>query len=342
MDPSPPKKLLVLELWGIGDLVFATTLLREAATKYDVTLLAKPHARPLLERSLPELLHVSWEAPWTAFTGKYELWRWPWRAIGNLIADLGSRRFDAVVSVRDDPRDHLLMRLIGAPRRIGFPARGSGVLLTDAVHRVSGSQHKVEDWRMIGATLGLVGAAQAEPALRVARAENAGAIPRVCMHLGARIPVRRWPVAYFAEVIGRLRARFKFHLTIVPDLDGYGAELGSLADHVETGLSLDQLTQLLAASDALICNDSAPGHLAAAVGTPVLAFFGPTDPVRYRPWGPAHEVVIRDLCPHRPCFDYCKFPEPYCLTRLTPDEVWPEVEAFMAVLLSRFQARSIS
>ena len=335
MESPPRKKLLVVELWGIGDLVFATTLLRQAVRQFDVTLLAKPHARPLLERTLPELDHATWDAPWTAFTGKYRWWQWDWPEIWRLMAKLRSQKFDAVVSVRDDPRDHVLMRLAGVPRRIGFPRPGNDIWLTDRLHRAPGSQHKVEDWRMLAEQLELEGAERAEPALVAPRPDHRGTIPRICLHVGARIAVRRWPIASFTDLIRRLRERFQFHLTLVPDPDGYGAELAPLADEFIPRLDLDQLVTLLAASDMLICNDSAPGHLAAAVGTPVLALFGPTDPVRYRPWGDAHRVVIRDLCPHRPCFDYCKFPEPYCLTRLTPDEIWPEVEAWFAAEISK-------
>src|SRR5262249_15560340 len=159
--------------------------------------------------------------------------------------------------------------------------------------------------------------ATAEPTLNESRLQSSGSLPRVCLHLGARISVRRWPVDHFAELIARIRSRFTIHLTLVPDLDGYGTELRSLADSVALDLSLQQLTALLASSDALVCNDSGPGHVAAALGVPVIALFGPTDPQRYRPWGSRNHVVIRDLCPHRPCFDYCKFAEPFCLTRLS-------------------------
>ncbi len=336
MESLPRKRLLVVELWGIGDLVFATTLLRKAAQQFEVTLLAKPHAQPLLARTLPEVRHIAWDAPWTAYRGKYRWWSWDWPALLGTMRALRKHSFDAAVSVRDDPRDHLLMRLAGARRRIGFPARGSGALLTDEMHRVPGTQHKVEDWRMLAERLEIDGAASAGPSLAADRPAR-GIAPRLCLHVGARIPVRRWPAANFADLIRRLREKFTAHLTIVPDSDGYGRELAPLADDFVEEINLEGLINLLAASDALICNDSGPGHLAAAVGTPVAAVFGPTDPVRYRPWGEGHRVVIRDICPHRPCFDYCKFPEPYCLTRLTPDEVWPEFEKFLTPILSPSQ-----
>ncbi len=329
MDSPPQKKLLVAELWGIGDLVFATTLLRKAVEQFEVTLVAKPHARPLFAQTLPQIRHVSWDAPWTVFRGKYRWWNWDWPALLGCIRALRDSSFDAAVSVRADPRDHLLMWLAGAKRRIGFPARGSGVFLTDALPHIPGTEHKVDDWRRLAEQLEIQDGATSSPFLAATRPAR-GTVPRLCLHVGARIPVRRWPIANFADLIGRIRGNFTSHLTIVPDTDGYGRELAPLADDFIDKVDLEGLIRLLAASDALICNDSAPGHLAAAVGTPVAALFGPTDPARYRPWGKSNLVVIRDICPHRPCFDYCRFPEPYCLTQLTPSEVWPEIERFLS------------
>src|SRR5215470_3003493 len=130
IDPPRPK-LLIVELWGLGDLVFATSLIAPAVHAFDVTLLGKPHARALLSVTFPQIKFIEWDAPWTAFTGKYNLWNWDWRTLSRVITEIRKLRPDVALSVRDDPRDHLLMRLSRARRRIGFPTRGSGSLLTE-------------------------------------------------------------------------------------------------------------------------------------------------------------------------------------------------------------------
>src|SRR5437667_10493746 len=99
-------KLLVLELWGIGDLVIATPFLQAAVAKYDVTLLAKPHALELQKRFWPGVKIMPFTAPWTAFTGKYQLHKWPWRELWGLRKNLAAQQFDFGLSVRWDPRDH--------------------------------------------------------------------------------------------------------------------------------------------------------------------------------------------------------------------------------------------
>ena len=70
-------KLLIVELWGLGDLAIATPFLRAAAEKFAVTLVAKPYARDLQPRLWPEVQVETFTAPWTAFQHKYRLWRWP-------------------------------------------------------------------------------------------------------------------------------------------------------------------------------------------------------------------------------------------------------------------------
>jgi ADP-heptose:LPS heptosyltransferase len=338
--PDQKPKLLLIELWGLGDLVIATTFLHRAVERYDVTLLAKPHAAAMLARDFPQVRMVAWDAPWTAFRDKYRFSRWALRQIVTLLLALRRERFAAAVSVRADPRDHLVMWLANVRTRYGFPRSGSTLLLNRPMARSTLLRHRVEDWRHIGETLGLPNMDSASPALKPPLPTGTvpairDARPPVCVHLGARIGVRRWPTAYYRDIIDRLRRETDFHLTLIPDPDGYGADLADLADIYLPRLSLPELMAALGQTRLLICNDSAPAHLAAAFGRPVVAFFGPTEPVTFRPWGAEHLVVIRDLCPYRPCFDYCRFAEPYCLTRLLPQDVWPEVRAYVAKYLPR-------
>jgi heptosyltransferase-2 len=345
LHPARPRpRLLVLEFWGLGDLTFATPFLRAARERYDITLVGKEHAAQLLQPSFPEVQFVAFDAPWSAYRGKYALWRWNWPELFRLFGRLRALHFDAAVSVRNDPRDHLFMLLAGARTRYGFPTRGSSAFLTHPLVRSSVRQHKVEDWRDLGRVLGLPGMVDAAPRLEHERYRSAAvdemlaggsSRPIVCLHPGARINVRRWPEAYFCSLVEKLRAHFDFQLVLVPGPEGCGPALTALADFVLRPLSVPELVDVLGRVDLLLCNDSGPGHIAAACGRPVIPIFGPTNPDWFRPWGDQHHVVIRDLCPWRPCFDYCKFSEPYCMTKLLPERVWPEIRDHLRALVDR-------
>jgi ADP-heptose:LPS heptosyltransferase len=337
-------KILLIELWGLGDAVLMTTVLRPLlAAGFSVTLLCKPATAELLQPTYPALDFLTFDAPWTAFRGKYRFWTWPWRRLFQIVRTLRREHFSAAASVRNDPRDHLLMFLSGVRRRLGYPRLGSGLLLTQRLVPSSTKSHRVDLWRQIAAAIleenakslaaslmpaavpFLDAAAYGHARLDIA-SENSR--PIVGLHCGARIAVRRWKEESFARTLRLLRGEADFHLALFPDPDGYGRALLPLADSCHEGLSIPELAASLAACDLVICNDSGPGHIAAALGRPVLAIFGPQEPAWFRPYGENNHVVIRDICPFRPCFDYCHFPEPICLTRLDPDEVWPEVRAW--------------
>ena len=85
--------------------------------------------------------------------------------------------------------------------------------------------------------------------------------------------------------------------------------------------SFVEMGSLLAEMDLLIANDSGPLHMAAAIGTPTLGIFGPTDPRRIGPYGHGHRVVQASL-PCRPCFSRsCRRPGVPCLAGITPERV---------------------
>jgi len=334
------RKILIVELWGLGDLTFTTPLIQGATGRDEVHLLAKPYAKELLQPSYPAVQFWAFDAPWTQYTGKYNLLKWKWIALIGLIRRLRGEKFDLVVSVRSDPRDHVLAWLIGARQRFGYPRLGSGLFLTDS--GVKKKQHRLEDWLDIAGAIGFAGIARksslnpsANPWPKVSELFDSIHKPVICLHAGARIPVRRWPEAYFATIIEKLRQQFDFHLILIPDPDGYGSGLAHYADTSMPNLSIGELIDLLGRVDLLLCNDSGPGHIASACGRPVISFFGPESPQVFRPWGENNKVIIRDICPLRPCKDYCKFPEPYCMTQLMPDTVWPEIDQHLTTLVKK-------
>ncbi len=97
-------------------------------------------------------------------------------------------------------------------------------------------------------------------------------------------------------------------------------------------LDLPGLAALLSRLDLLVTGDTGPMHLAAAVGTPTVAVFGPSDPVRYAPRDAMHQVVRIDL-PCSPCNrirlppERCTGHTPDCLAGVDVEMVYRAVEA---------------
>jgi len=91
--------------------------------------------------------------------------------------------------------------------------------------------------------------------------------------------------------------------------------------------SLRELAALYKRAKIVVTTDSGPMHLAAAVGTPTVALFGPTDPVRTGPYGPGHRVIRTGInC--SPCFRK-KCPQPRCMTEISVEEVFNAVRRIL-------------
>lgn len=282
--------------------------LRAASQRASVTLLAQPHAAPLLARFAPAVQHLPLTVPWTRFSGKYRLVDWPWRALFAAGRRLRAERFPLGVSARRDPRDHLLLTLAGVSRRLGFPRAGSAFMLTDRLPAPP-RPHRAAHWEAVAQHLGWPLSTHENPPLRPPPATR-----RIAIHTGAGHPVRRWPVTRYADLAARLRT-LGWEVRLIDD---------SLAD-------LPALLELLASADRFIGNDSGPGHLAALLGVPTFTIFGPQLPALFAPQHPQAAWIEGAACPHKPCFDACRFPRPHCIETVSLDAVWPRVQAWLAL-----------
>ncbi|MBU2551126.1 MAG: glycosyltransferase family 9 protein, partial [Proteobacteria bacterium] len=151
------------------------------------------------------------------------------------------------------------------------------------------------------------------------------ASPRVVVNPGAKWVTKLWPAGHWQRLCGLLteKAGLQVLLTGGPDEQAINARIGAgLTGLIDlTGRTrLKVLAEVMRAADLVICPDTGPMHLAAAVGTPVTALFGPTAPWRTGPFGPGH-VVLRLESGCGPCFKK-QCPDPHCMTGLTPETVF--------------------
>ncbi|SPE52721.1 Glycosyl transferase family 9 [Verrucomicrobia bacterium] len=327
-------KLLVVNLWGLGDLVIATPFLQAASQTFEVVLLAKPYAKDLQARFWSRVKVVPFVAPWTAFhySDKYRLLRWPWRAIFRLRKQLLGEHFDFALSARWDPRDHLLLALTRAKARLGFPRLGSSRFLSRPLARPDPREHQYEYWRVLGHALGL----EVPPREKLQPPPPPG--NEILVHTGAGQPVRVWPLNRYRTLVTRLRQQnHRVRLACDPDQQTWWADAGE--PEVAVPSTVVELLTLIDHSGAFIGNDSGPGHLAALCGVPTFTLFGPQLPEWFAPLHPASESLEGKACPYKPCSDYCQFPLPYCMVNSGVEEVWARVQSFIN---RNWKGRSIS
>lgn len=151
------------------------------------------------------------------------------------------------------------------------------------------------------------------------------------VHPASRWQFKCWPVESMAELIGRLQAEgLSVVLTAAPDPDELAmveaiqGRLASPAQSLAGRLSLKELAALTARARLFVGVDSAPMHIAAAMGTPVVALFGPSGYDLWGPWTPKRRIVTQEDYTCRPCgIDGCGGGKTSdCLAMLPVEQVW--------------------
>lgn len=261
--------------------------------------------------------------------------------------------FDVAIAVQRSLRTALTLALAGIPERIGFAgAAGAPFYQHRVVHR---GAHARDRLLALAEPLGVTPRPAPDPELATDPAAVAS-IERIFADAGvdARAPLlvvapgaawetKRWPATHFAELVRDLVPRTFGHVAVV-GMAGDRAHAAVIAQSLRAAGSaavLDltgrtttaELVAVLARASLLVANDSAPAHVAAALGRPVVSLFGPTVPAQgFAPLGTRVRIVERALrC--RPCSRhgsaYCPIGTHECLTGLPAAEV-----ARVAVALS--------
>ncbi len=309
-------KILVVEIWNIGDVVIATTALQALRARYPdawIAFLGKPHAEEILSGSglVDEI--ITFDFPWTSETDKYKRSRYDKRALNLLFRRLRDERFDLTVDCRMDFRSNWVTFATRAKRRVGYAFGGGTFLLTDAIPAAPRAHHKVRDWLKLMEAVGsqrgakvITGIDSGEPfrprltllpeerQAAAGKLEECGIAPRdliVAVHVGASNPDKQWPADRFAEVADSLADSYGARIVVLVDPEGYGSRLPLRNPACYVKPTLRELMGFIGSCDLLICNDSAPMHIADALGVPVVAVFTTGNPKWYGPSGKNQKVV---------------------------------------------------
>lgn len=165
---------------------------------------------------------------------------------------------------------------------------------------------------------------------------------KVLVHPGSRSPFRIWPAEHFAAVCDRLQDQLgaQVFLTAGPGEQALVEQIRAKASThlvvLESPRQVGQLAALLAQFDAFLCHDSGPMHVAAAVGTPVVALFGSQNATIWRPLGLRHTILQTPLpctCLGADAPTACVRDDSYrsyCVRKLSVDDVFAAVTRTLA------------
>jgi heptosyltransferase-3 len=273
--------------------------------------------------------------------------------------NLRSRHFPVVYNQHAGPTSALLTAAIGAPKRVCWTRRQFSfvynVLVPDPGNKIHTVEHRIEQFYATGLPRGPIPPAKVYPQQdareAVAKQLEAVGISRgaayAVIHPGGKYFTKRWAIEKFVALAQWLRAE----KGIAPVFSAGAGETGILSElrrhcngefAVLDSLDVRQLIALVAGSRIFIGNDSGPTHVAAATGRPVVAIFGSSSSVHWRPWQTAHRVVQNDF-PCNPCAgDRCyAFAEPRCILSITLAQVQNACEALLSESGQPVEAKKI-
>jgi lipopolysaccharide heptosyltransferase II len=334
-------RILIIKPSSLGDIVLALpalAALRDRFPRAHIAWLVKKQWAGLLERV------EGLDAVWPVDGGPGG-----WLSV---IPRLRAERFDVVLDLQGLFRSGLLAWLTGCTTRIGFVdgREGSTLFYTQTVPVRIPDMHAVDRYLRAAAALGAAADKGAEFRFRLA-SEDRDAVDRLLSARGlpagaawiavssaARWPTKRWPPASFAAVLDRLQQEGLGRVVLIGGAEerheAQGLKRLMRTEPVDlTGeTTLQLLPALLRSASLLLTNDSGPMHIAAAVGTSVVALFGPTSPALTGPYGTEHRALTSPV-PCSPCFSRrCRNPvQLECLRNLSPEYVLEAVRGQLAL-----------
>jgi lipopolysaccharide heptosyltransferase II len=300
------SRILVLELWNIGDVILAMPFLARLRSLFPgakVTLLSKLFAADLLSGTELVDEFIVADFAWTPgdrvqpLKKTIDLWR--------LSREMRRKKFDVAFSSRLHRREHVLLALSGATRRVGFALGKRDASLTDAIVVGDAQRHRVDDWMRLLEPFGVASPGRV-PRLHVEESErlwakgyldSRGVLKGdllVGIHPGASLAEKRWPLDRFSDVATATAAQSGVRVLGFAEPSGYGSELFAIPGVVGAQVGLRELMALIERCDLLICNDSGPMHIAGALGVPTVAMFGSGIDQWFAPLGEGHETLTPD------------------------------------------------
>lgn len=333
--------ILIVKLSAVGDVIHtlpSLAALRKLYPHAHITWVIEEAAADII-RDHPDLnrVIVSRRKAWIKEL-RAGHWKAPLREIRAFLHDLRDREYDLVVDFHGLFKSAVLVCLAHGRRKLGYDSYQelSGFFYNEKIPEDM-AKHAVERYLDFPKHLGAV---SLTPEFRIAigkeNREKVAALlatnqikePFIAINPVAYWDSKLWPETCFAVLCDLIGDKYGIPIVLTGQSNPSLAKIQALSRYnvvnLEGRTTLKDLAELYRCAALLVTTDSGPMHLAAAMGTPVVALFGPTDPKRTGPYGIGHQV-IREALSCSPCFRK-QCPEMLCMTHITVDAVFTAVK----------------
>ena len=331
------ENILLIKPSSLGDVVMALpalSALRRSFPRARIHWLIRPEFAPLIEGH-PHVDEI------VLFDRRFLAKAWhsaaACRGLVSLISNLRHGHYDAVLDLQGLFRTGLLAWLSGCPRRFGSRWREMAHLFyTTSVPPRFEWIHVVDYYLKL---VEMMGGSDLRPEFVLAEKPAARTAARELLS-GHKIDIERyavvipgsaqtskcWPVERFAALVDRLASEHGLAVAAIggPSENGLIETIRSLAKHPPANLasrtSLPALVEVLRGAKLVVSNDTGPGHIAAALGRPLVMMFSWSNPLRVGPYGRPQCVVAREA-DSRGLASRSRNPE-HSIRHITLDEVY--------------------
>jgi heptosyltransferase-1 len=297
MTGEKPRRILIIKPSALGDIVLALpalSALKRSFPEARISWLVRPEFAPLI-MGHPYISDI-------ILFDRKQLSKWwcepkSFNALRSLKEQLKGRQFDLVFDFQGLFRTGYFSWVTGSKRRFGMAGARelSHLFYTDKISQDASSIHLVDYYlKMVAAA----GARQVEAEFKLP--EDAGAADTVNKLLksqgvngkyavivpGAAQANKRWPIERFAELAGKIGERFRLQIVATGSQGEreYIETIGKRVINIAGKTSVRELIPLMKNASLVVSNDTGPGHIAAAIGVPIVMIFGPTNPARVCPY----------------------------------------------------------
>ncbi len=354
------KKILIVNPFGVGDLLFSTPLIKNLKYYYPdskITALVAERNIPILENN-PHIHRVIGFNRGDYKKLKKKSKAKAYRKLFRVLRKIASRRFDLYIDLSLEHRYSLLPALLGVKPRIGYNYKKRGRFLTEKLD-IGGfiGRHVVEYHLSLLRFLGIeprfrnlelfIKDEEKDSAKKFLKEQGrdkektlVAIAPGGGKAWGDKAWYKYWPVDKFSQLAKKIKDK-NLEIILLGDssdvtiCDNVSKELGNKVINACGKTNLRQFFALLAEADLVVCNDSGTLHAATALDKKIVALFGPTSQQAYGPYPPSEKkVVVSKDFSCRPCYNKfgvsdCRYNH-RCLEQITVEEVFNTVKDLLS------------